>query len=201
VFTGSGESVFVIERSATPTVDVAVAELFPGVLSFAEETVAVFEIVPGDAGWTAGAVTVIVTFEVVLAASVARVHVTVPELLLHVHPAPEAETKLVPDGSGSDTLTEFATIVDELLVTPSVYVSVPPVATGSGLAVFVIETSATPTVVVWVAVSLPGVLSFGDETVAVFEIVPGGEDGCVKGAVTTSEMGGVSLFDARLPPV
>jgi hypothetical protein len=119
-----------------------------------------------------GAVTVIVIDADAPGASVARVHVTVvvPEQL---QPVPVAETRLVPAGSGSETLTEFAVTVDELFVTVTVYVRVPFVWTGSGESVFVIERSAIPTVDVAVDVLFAGVLSFEDETVAVLEIVPG----------------------------
>src|SRR5205807_1437286 len=98
------------------TVVVAVAELLPAVLSFGELTVAVLEIVCA----VEGAVTTIAILEaVVLGAIEARVQVTVdvPE---QAQPVPVAETKVVPAGSGSETLTEVAVIVEELLVTLTV---------------------------------------------------------------------------------
>jgi hypothetical protein len=59
----------------------------------------------------------------------------------------------------------------------------------------VIDTSATPTVVVAVAVLLPGVLSFGELTVAELEMDVGDA-----GAVTTTVMSG-AVPGARFPPV
>jgi hypothetical protein len=56
---------------------------------------------------------------------------------------PVALTKLTPDGSVSTTFTPDASS-GPLFVTPSVYVSVPPVWTGSGESVFVMERSARP---------------------------------------------------------
>jgi hypothetical protein len=86
-------------------------------LSFGELTVAVFEIVPA----VAGAVTLIVIAgAVVLGAIEARVQVTVPDTFAQLQPVPDAETKLVPAGSGSETLTELAVIVAELFVTLTV---------------------------------------------------------------------------------
>ena len=60
----------------------------------------------------------------------------------------------------------------------------------------VIETSAMPTVVAWVAELLPAVLSLGELTVAVLEIVC-----AVEGAVTTIVMAGALVLGARFPPV
>jgi hypothetical protein len=79
----------------------------------------------------------------------------------------------------SETLTDDAATVDELFVTVIVYVRVPLMATGSGESVLVIERSATWTLVDAVAVLLPGVLSFGEETVALLVMEP-----AVLGAVT-----------------
>jgi hypothetical protein len=99
---------------------VAVAELLPGVLSLGDDTVAVFEIVP----WLEGAVTgIVIVGAVVLGAIDARVHVTVviPETVasLQLQSVPEAEPDVyvVPEGSGSETLTDVAVTVDELFVT------------------------------------------------------------------------------------
>jgi hypothetical protein len=69
------------------------------------------------------------------------------------------------------------------------------IATGSGLSVFVIDTSGPSTVVAAVAVLFAGVLSLGEDTVAEFVIDPG-----VLGAVTTIVMFGAAP-GARLPPV
>ena len=62
-----------------------------------------------------------------------------------------------------------------------------------GLALLERESAAMPTVVVAVEVLLPGVLSLGDETVAVLVIVPG-----EPGAVTLMTMLGVVAPEARL---
>src|SRR5690348_15261675 len=62
--------------------------------------------------------------------------------------------------------------------------------------VFETASSARSTVVVAVAVSLAGVSSFGDETVALFVIDP-----TVDGAFTTTAMLGASVPVGRLPPV
>ena len=73
-----------------PTVVVAVAVLLPGVVSFGEDTVALFVIEPG----VFGAVTVIVR----VAASVpeailpVKLQVTAPDTLEHAHPAPVPDT-------------------------------------------------------------------------------------------------------------
>src|SRR5262245_40779810 len=95
-----------MERSETGmTVVSAMAELFPCEGSAAPEvTDAVFEIRPPDEG----AVTVIVIVGAVPRARLARVHVTVLEDWLQVHPAPVALTYVVPAGSGSVTTTEGA---------------------------------------------------------------------------------------------
>jgi hypothetical protein len=82
-----------------------VAELFPGVLSLGEETVAVLDTIPGRLG----AVTISVMFG---AAPTARfpvkLQVTVPETLLHVQLVPVALTKVDPAGRGSTTFTADA---------------------------------------------------------------------------------------------
>ena len=110
--TGSGLSVFVIERSATWTDVKAVTVLFPAVLSLGDVTVAVFERVCA----ALGAVTTIVIVALVFAASVAMLQlvVVVPE---HVHPVAVLETKVVLAGIVSVTTTFAAGIVAELFVT------------------------------------------------------------------------------------
>src|SRR5687767_15295446 len=95
----------------------------------------------------------------------------------------------------SETLTSVAATVDELFVTLIVYVSVPLTTTGSGESVFVIDRSATWTAVVAVAVLLPGVLSLGDDTVALLVMEP-----AVAGALTTIVISGASPT-GRLPAV
>ena len=102
----------VIERSAIPTVVLAVAELLAALLSLGEVTVAVLLIVPA----VDGAVTTIVMggaaeFPVIDG----RVHVTVvvPE---QAQPVPLAEPKVVPTGIVSVTEIDVAAGV-ELLVT------------------------------------------------------------------------------------
>lgn len=106
-------SVLVTERSAwLATVVVAVAELFPVMLSLGDVTVAVFVNVPG----VGGAVTTIVKAAAAPAAMDPRVHVTV-SVPLQVHPDPLAETNVVPSGMVSVTLTDVAATVAELLLT------------------------------------------------------------------------------------
>ena len=94
---------------------VSVSELSPRVLSFGDETVAVFD----KTCSVAGAVTLIViTGALEFAAIEARVQVivVVPE---QVQPIPEAEP-VMPPGSGSETLTEVAATVVELFETVNV---------------------------------------------------------------------------------
>lgn len=110
-----------------------------------DDTVALLVIDPGDAG----AVTTIV---IVGAGPGGRLppvllQVTVPDTLLHVQFVPVALTNVVPAGSVSTTLTADASLGPALL-TLIVYVSVPPVATGSGESVFVIDRSASPAAMV-----------------------------------------------------
>jgi hypothetical protein len=107
-------------------------------LSLGEVTDAVFERVAA----VPGALTTMSKLADAPAASDARVHVTVdvPEQL---HPAPLAETKVVPPGIVSLTLSDVAGTVLELFVTLIVYVRFAFVWTGSGASVFVIERSAT----------------------------------------------------------
>src|SRR5207244_3583435 len=100
-----------IVKSATTTVVGAVAVLLAGVLSFGEDTVALFVIVPG----ALGAVTVIVIGGASPAGPVpaarfppVRLQVTVPETLLHVQFVPVALTNVVPAGSVSTTFTADA---------------------------------------------------------------------------------------------
>jgi hypothetical protein len=83
--------------------------------------------------------------------------------------------------SASDELSVIVLAVSSLVVTDW------PAATGATL--------AAATVVVAVAVLLPGVLSFGEETVALLVIEPG-----VAGAVTTIVILGAGP-GGRLPPV
>jgi hypothetical protein len=113
VETGSGESLFVIERSATWTLVLAVAVLFPGVLSFGELTVAVFVIVPA----VPGAVTVIVIGGAAPAGRLppVRLQVTVPETLLQFQLLPVALTNVALGGSVSTTFTADASSGPALL--------------------------------------------------------------------------------------
>jgi hypothetical protein len=89
------------------TVVVAVAELLPATLSLGEVTVAVLVRVVG----VAGAVTTMSKLAELAAASDGRVQVT-GDAALHVQPVPLAETKVVPTGIVSETLTLFAPTVD-----------------------------------------------------------------------------------------
>src|SRR3954451_3488956 len=89
------------------TVVVAVAELLPTTLSLGDVTVAVFVRVVA----AAGAVTTMSKLAELAAASEGRVHVT-GDAALHVQAVPAAETKVVPAGIVSETLTLFAVTVD-----------------------------------------------------------------------------------------
>src|SRR5438105_2603525 len=107
IATGSGESVFVIERSATWTEVDWLAVLLLCVLSLGDETVAVFVMFPA----VLGAVTVIVIFGASAPAArfpPVRLHVTVPDELEQLQLIPVALTKMVPAGSGSVTFTAEA---------------------------------------------------------------------------------------------
>ena len=102
--TGSGESVFVIVRSATWTEVVAVAVL--SLASFGDDTVAEFVIEPG----VLGALTTMVIFGAAPGARLppVRLQVTVPEALTQAQFVPLALTNVVPLGSVSTTLTADA---------------------------------------------------------------------------------------------
>src|SRR5438093_1069680 len=134
-------------------------------------TVAVLEIVPPSLG----ALTVIVIVEGVLpvGARLARVHVTLALVPLHVQPAPLALWKVTPAGSVSVTVTLLA-VGSAAVRTLVMEVSVLPACTGSGESLLVIERSAEAVTVVG---SVAGLLDeLGSEvdalTVAVLEIVP-----------------------------
>ena len=102
--TGSGESVFTMERSADVfTVVPWVAELFPGVGSVVDElTIAVLDtfVVRLGSTWTTS-----VRVSDAPLAIVPRFHVTVPAESV---PPPVAETNEVPAGIGSETTTDPA---------------------------------------------------------------------------------------------
>src|SRR2546428_239922 len=106
----------------------------------------------------------------------ARVHCTllVTASYAQTKPPPVALTKVTPLGSASSTVTPVA-VLGPLLLTVSVYVSVAPASTGSGLSAFVMVRSTVGlTVVVTVAlVLLPGFWSGSlARTVAELVIVP-----------------------------
>jgi hypothetical protein len=99
---------------ATSTKVDAVAVLLAVLLSFADETVALFVIEPS----VEGVVTTIEKLAVVFAAIDALVQVTlVVAVSGQVHPLPLALTKVTPLGRVSVTLTDVAEVVRELLVT------------------------------------------------------------------------------------
>jgi hypothetical protein len=97
----------VSDRSAAWTVDVAVAVLLPVVLSFGEDTVALFVFEPVVVGET-----VMVMFGVSAPEArlpPVRLHVTVPDAFEHVQLlGAVALTKFVPAGSVSTTFTADA---------------------------------------------------------------------------------------------
>jgi hypothetical protein len=85
-------------------------------------------------------------------------------------PGDDSDAKAVPTGSVSDS-DMLAALLGPLFVTVIEYVRLLPALTGSGLSVFVTDTSADVlTVVVAVALSLPALLSPVPLSVAVFEI-------------------------------
>ena len=145
--------------------------MLPGVGSALDaDTLAVSLSVVG----AAGAVTTIEIAGAAPVASVGSVHVTVPPACVHVQPVPVALTNVVPVGIVSVTVSWVA-VIAEVLVTVAVYVSVAPVATGSGESVSAIERSATTpvTVVICDPLLLPAVGSLLVElTVAVSVTVP-----------------------------
>src|SRR5205823_2271766 len=103
----------------------------------------------------AGAVHVIVIDGAAPSPSAAVVQVTTWLATPHVQPVPVAETNVVPAGRVSVTVTVAASL-GPAFATSTVYVSVPPAATGSGASVTAIERSALElTVVSAVAVLLP----------------------------------------------
>ena len=83
---------------------------------------------------------VIVAIELAARLAMLQLVVLVPE---QVQPDAVLETNVVPAGIVSVTTTLVAAMVVDGFVTVIVYVSVPPIDTGSGLSVFVIERSAT----------------------------------------------------------
>src|SRR5216117_1196691 len=183
--TGSGESVLVMARSASArTVVVAMAVLFMRFGSkVAELTVAALTIVlPSSAAgltWTTR-----VKVAVAPLASVAVVQFTVPGEptagVVQVQPAGVGiDWNVVSSGSGSFMVT-LAAAFGPALLTPMVYVRVPPGRTGSGESVLVMARSASArTVVVAMAVLF---MRFGSKvaelTVAALTIVlPSGAAG------------------------
>jgi hypothetical protein len=164
---------FTTARSADAvTVVLAVEVLFPGTGSaVADDTDAEFDNDPA----CAGAVTVtVITGALVPVASVGRVHVTETlPAFVHVHPAPDADTNVVPAGSVSVTDTAVASD-GPLSVTVNAYATAPPATTVAG-PVFSSDRSADPaTEVVAVEVLFPGTGSaVADDTVAEFVRVTG----------------------------
>ena len=102
----------VIERSAWPTVVVAVAVLFAGVSSVGDDTVALLVMEPG----VSGAVTTIVMFGAEPGGRFppVRLHVTVV-VPVQTQLVPVAETRVVPAGNVSTTFTAEASSGPALL--------------------------------------------------------------------------------------
>src|SRR5438034_867290 len=180
----SAGALLLIARSAARTLVVAVAVLFRGFGSkVAELTVAALAIVlPSSAAgltWTAR-----VKVAVAPLASVAVVQFTVPGEptagVVQVQPAGVGiDWNVVSSGSRSFMVT-LAAAFGPALLTPMVYVRVPPGRTGSGESVLVMARSASArTVVVAIALLLPVLESAVVElTVAVLAIVlPSGAAG------------------------
>ena len=177
--------VLVMDRSADPvTVVLAVAVSLAGLGSgVADETVALLVSVPA---WPGAVTTMVITGAVDPAVSVGRVQVTETlPALLHVQPAPMAETNVTPAGSVSAT-DRLAASDGPVLVTVSWYDTLPAATTVAG-PVLVIERSATgPTAVVTELVLLAALGSaVAADTVAVLVRVA-----AIGGAVTTTVMAG-----------
>lgn len=139
--TGSGESPFVIARSAEALIVVPCdALLLPGTgsLSLADTVAELLIEPPSD-----GAVTEMVITGAVPGARLERVHDTLPTPGVQVHPVPVAFTYPTPDGSVSVTVTLCA-VLGPLLVTVMVYDNAPPAVTGSAESVLVMERFDTP---------------------------------------------------------
>jgi hypothetical protein len=117
--------------------------LFPGTGSGVDElAVAVFEIVVPAPAVT---LTTMVTVTAPEGPIFPTLAVTVPFVPtvgpLHVPRLATQETNVVPVGSGSLNPT-FTAVAGPLFVTTTVYVMLPPLATGSGVSAFVTERSA-----------------------------------------------------------
>ena len=142
--TGSGESDFAIDRSASGvggvtsfTVVDTLELLLPATgSSVVDDTLAVLLSVPADPG-----VTTIFTVAPAPFASVPRLHVTVA-VPLHEPTVVLDETNVTPDGSTSVTVTPAAAS-GPWFATASVHVNGDPTVTGSGESDFAIDTSAS----------------------------------------------------------
>jgi hypothetical protein len=144
VFGDAGLKIGVVRLGRMLRTVLAVPVLFPSVLSFGEETVALLlsDVVPVP---LLGAVTTIVIAGAAPGARFppVRLQVTVPDTLLQLQLVPVALTNETPAGSVSTTLTAEASS-GPAFATLSVYVRVSPRATGSGESVFVSDRFASP---------------------------------------------------------
>lgn len=181
--TGSGESPFVIARSAEALIVVPCdALLLPGTgsLSLADTVAELLIEPPSD-----GAVTEMVMAGAVPGARLERVHDTLPTPCVQIHPVPVAFTYVTPGGRVSVTVTLCA-VLGPLLVTVMVYDNAPPAATGSEESVLVMERFDTPVITVGSVELLfegTGSPSLAD-TIAVLLMVPL-SDGAVSVTVMT----------------
>jgi hypothetical protein len=150
VLTGSALSDLAIERSACVVPPVTVV-LATAVLSDGSRSVVAAEIVAEfwRFPFVAGAVTLMTIVRVPATGTFPRVHVTTPAAWLQFQPdpVPLVFTKVTPAGRVSVTVIVWAVLGPALDAT-SVYASAAPAFTGSGLSVFVIETSATAAIAV-----------------------------------------------------
>ncbi len=106
-----------------------------------EVAVAVFEIVVPAPAVTLTTIVRVTAPDGPMSPTVAVTVSFVPGFPLHVPMLGVQETRVVPFGSGSVTPT-FTAIAGPLFVTTTVYVTLPPLTTGSGASVFDTERSA-----------------------------------------------------------
>ena len=115
----------------------------------------------------------------------ALLQLTTPALWLHDQPIPLAPMYAVPAGNVSETITLEAEL-GPAFDTVTVYVSIPPVVTGSGKAVFVIERfapGATVVDIVSVLLELTGSVWSAVTLAVLLRLQP--EDGAVTVMVMT----------------
>src|SRR5258708_7639816 len=156
-FTGSGASAIVIARSACVETVVLAVDVFGVAGSLVVEVTVAVLLIDEPFGVADDTVVVIVTVDVALAASVARVHVTVPVAptagVVHTQPAAVIDWKRTAAGRASVNVSDCASL-GPLLPMTIVYGRFSP-ANAVGGAVFEIVTSAS-VVIATVALAVRG---------------------------------------------